>query len=72
MKLPNHRGSKKTGDGAERDSYRDSRPEELKVEKLMVRDRTRCTTTTAIVKDKPLYSRKVRERRETKPPRREE
>ena len=51
MKLPNQRGSKKTGDGAERDrarrAARDTRPEQRKVEKLTVRDRARRTTQTA-------------------------
>ena len=51
MKLPNQRGSKKTGDGAERDrarrAARDTRPEQRKVEKLRVRDRARRATQTA-------------------------
>ena len=50
MKLPNQRGSKKTGDGAERDraqrAARDTRLEQRKVEKLRVRDRARRTTQT--------------------------
>ena len=52
---------------------RDSRPKERKVEKLRVRDcARRAHWLKLLVKDKPLYSRKVRERREAKLSRREE
>ena len=72
VKLPNQRGSKKTGDGAERDRTRraaetaDQRSERLRNwEWGTVPD----ALLKLLVKDK---AGKVRERRETKPPRREE
>ena len=74
MKLPNQRGSKKTGDGAERDSCSDSRPEERKVEKLRVRDPARRATTTASERQATLQRKSTRkkgnetsEERETRP-----
>jgi len=74
------RRSKKTGVGAERDRARraaetaDQRSERLR--KLRVRDRARRATQTASERQastlqRLLYSGKVHERRETKPPRRE-
>ena len=79
VKLPNQRRSKKTGDGAERDRARcaaetaDQRSES-RVEKLRVRDRASVPDALLklLLKDKSLYSGKVRERRETKPPREEQ
>ena len=62
VKLPNQRGSKKTSDGAERDSCSDSRPEERKVEKLRVMDPARHATTTASERQATLQRKSTRKK----------
>ena len=67
MKLPNQRGSKETGDGAERDRARRAaetadHAEERKVEKLRVRDRARRATQTASERQATLQRKSTRKK----------